>query len=128
MEEFKNLKRVAMNEARKFDAACANKEEFTEGDLKRFDCLMHGLKCMLTTEAMLEAQEYEENMSRDMGNSGYRGRSPMTGRYVSKDENSSYTEGYSRGYSEAMNHNYNGGNSGHTYPQPTHYPYPERNW
>jgi len=126
MEEFKNLKRVAMNEARKLDAAYANKEEFTEGDLKRFDCLMHSLKCMLTTEAMLEAAEYEDGMSRDTGNSGYRGRSPMTGRYVSREENNSYTEGYSRGYSEAMNQN-NGGNSGH-YPQPPHYPYPERNW
>ena len=126
MEEFKNLKRVAMNEARKLDAAYANKEEFSEGDLKRFDCLMHGMKCMLTTEAMLEAAEYEDDMSRDMGNSGYRGRSPMTGRYVSRDENNSYTEGYSRGYSEAMNQNH-GGNSGH-YPHPPQYPYPERNW
>ena len=118
MEEFKNLKRVVMNEVRKFDAACANKEEFTEGDLKRFDCLMHGLKCMLTAEAMLDAEDYEEGMSRDMGNSGYRGRSPMTGRYVSRDEHS-YTDGYSRGYSEAMNQNRQ---------VPNHYPYPERNW
>ena len=60
------------------------------------------------------------------GSSGMRGRSPMTGRYVSREENNSYTEGYSRGYSEAMNQNH-GGNSGH-YPHPPQYPYPERNW
>ena len=34
MEDFKNLKRVAMSELRKLDAQYANKEEFSESDAK----------------------------------------------------------------------------------------------
>jgi len=109
MESFENLKRVAMNELKKLDTAYAGKEEFSESDVKKFDCVAHGLKCLLTANKMIEAEEYEDGMS------GARGRSPMTGRYVSRDGgNRSYEEGYSRGYSEAM------GNSGHFpyYPEP----------
>lgn len=109
---FDNLKRVAVNELKKLDTAYAGKEEFSEADAKRFDCMAHGLKCLLTSTAMLESEEYEEGMS------GARGRSPMTGRYVSRTGNQSYEEGYSRGYSEAMSN----GASGH-YP---YYPEPRR--
>ena len=94
MMEFKNLKRVALNELRKLNAAYANKDEFAESDAKKYDCLWHGLKCQLTSEAMMEAEEG--------GMSGRRGRSPVTGRYVSRDGGNSYADGYSRGYSEAM--------------------------
>ena len=98
--EFKNLKRVALNEARKLDSAYANKDEFSESDAKKYDCIMHGLKSQLTAEAMMEAEQYE--YSNEGGMSGRRGRSPMTGRYVSRDGGNSYADGYSRGYSEAM--------------------------
>lgn len=100
MMEFKNLKRVAMHELRKLDAAYANKDEFAESDAKKYDCLWHGLKCQLTAEAMMEAEQYE--YPNEGGMSGRRGRSPMTGRYVSRDGGNSYADGYSRGYSEAM--------------------------
>lgn len=52
--------------------------------------------------------------------SGRRGRSSVTGRYISRDGGSSYADGYSQGYSEAMNQ-MNGVNSGH-YPMPPYYP------
>lgn len=123
MEEFKNLKRVALNEARKLDAAYANKDEFTEGDMKKYDCIMHGLKSQLTAEAMLGSEEYSEE-----GVSGMRGRSPMTGRYVSREQESrSYNDGYEHGYSQAMREmNQNGGNSGHM-PMNPYYP-EQRRW
>lgn len=113
--EFKNLKRVAINELKKLDAMYANKDEFSESDAKKYDCMMHGLKCQLTAEAMLEAEEYEGYSGDNM--SGRRGRA-ANGRYVSRDDG--YSQGYSRGYSEAMNQM-----SGH-YPM---MPYPpERKW
>lgn len=136
MEEFKNLKRVAMNEAKKLDAAYANKDEFNEADMKKFDCIMHGLKCLLTAEAMIEAEEYETE-----GVSGRRGRG-ANGRYVSRDNfsngyekgfseamsqnanNASFASGYNQGYSEAMSRGDNGNTSGH-YPM---MPYPQRRW
>lgn len=73
MEEFKNLKRIALNEARKLDAACANKDEFSEAEMKKYDFIMHGLKCQLTAEAMLEAGGYEEEAMNGRGRS-YAGR------------------------------------------------------
>lgn len=55
--------------------------------------------------------------------SGRRGRSSVTGRYVSRDGGNSYADGYSEGYSEGMRQSYNGrGMSGHWPPMP----YPER--
>ena len=101
MMEFKNLKRVAMNELRKLEAAYANKDEFAEADAKKYDCLWHGLKCQLTAEAMMEAEQ--ESYPDEGGMSGRRGRSTVTGRYVSRDGGQSYAEGYSQGYNEAMN-------------------------
>lgn len=114
MEDFKNLKRVAMSELRKLDAQYANKEEFSESDAKMYNCLMHGLKSQLTAEAMIEAEEMGEE-----GYSGRRGRG-SDGRYTS------YSDGYSQGYSEAMSR----------YMEPMrnnasgHYPveYPQRRW
>lgn len=97
MMEFRNLKRVAMRELQKLDAKYADKEEFGEADAKMYDCLMHGLKCQLTAEAMMQAEESEAE-----GMSGRRGRSSVTGRYVSRDGGQSYADGYSQGYSEAM--------------------------
>jgi len=98
----------------------------SEKDLDRLDKLYHTKKDMLTAKAMADSEEYE-------GMSGMRGRSPMTGRYVSRESNNSYTDGYSQGYSEAMNmmrggeQGNNGGNSGH-YPMQPYYPYPEKRW
>ncbi len=82
----------------------------TDTDLERLDKLYHVKKDMLTAQAMVESESYENNMS------GMRGRSPSTGRYVSRD--GSYEDGYSRGYSEGMN-------SGHM-PMNPYYPEPRR--
>ena len=137
MYEFKNLKRIAIEEAEKLDAAYANKSEFTEKDAELYKCLMSGLKDQLTAEAMLKADGYEEEM--EDGFSGRRGRA-ANGRYVSRDGGQSYAEGYSQGYNEGMkqsregrrsyddgyNRGYSEGmrQSGHMpmYPIP-HYPY-----
>lgn len=81
-------------------------------DLEKIDKLYHALKSMTTYNAMKEAEDYE-GMSG--GYSGRRGRDASTGRYVSRDSGNSYTDGYSRGYSEAMSQMNNNGNSGH-YP------------
>lgn len=71
-------------------------QTMTEQDLDRLDKLYHLKKSMLTCKAMDEASEYSEGVS------SMRGRSPMTGRYVSRDAGNSYADGYSRGYGEAM--------------------------
>ena len=116
---FENLKRVAMNELKKLDTAYANKEEFSPEDAKKYDCLMHALKSHLTSCAMMEAENYSENENV----SGRRGRNPVNGQYMSMDRgnsNTSYADGYSRGYSEAMAQN----QSGYSYmypPRPYHY-------
>lgn len=105
-------------------------------DLDKLDKLFHVKKDMLTTKAMEEAEEYSmSEMSGNGsyanqnggGNSGYRGRA-ANGRFVSRESRESYTEGYNRGYSEAMNDmgqsQANNGNSGH-YPM---MPYGPRRW
>lgn len=86
----------------------------TEQELEKLDKLYHVKKDMLTAKAMVDAEEYENG-----GMSGARGRSPMTGRYVSRD---GYDQGYSHGYSQAMNQMMNSGAGGNMkdpyYPEP----------
>ena len=89
----------------------------SEQDYKRLDLLYHLKKSMLTCHGMEHPEEFEG------GSSGMRGRSPMTGRYVSREQGS-YEDGYSQGYAMAMNQN-GGGNSGH-YPMNPYYPEPRR--
>lgn len=92
----------------------------SEQDYKRLDLLYHLKKSMLACNGMEHPEEYEG------GSSGMRGRSPMTGRYVSRDHGS-YDDGYSSGYSQAMREmNQNGGNSGH-WPMNPYYP-EQRHW
>jgi len=122
MEDFKNLKRVALSELRKLDSQYAGKDAFSDSDIKAYDCLMHGLKCQLTVEAMMEASENWSGDENSMGNSGMRGRNSINGRYMSRDNNpQSYSEGYSQGYMDGQHANM----SGH-YPE-SYYP-PMRRW
>jgi hypothetical protein len=93
--------------------------EMSIQDLDKIDKLYHALKSMATYNAMKEAEEY--GYSED-GMSGRRGRDASTGRYISRDDGRSYTDGYSRGYSEAMNQM---NNSGHYPPMPDYTP---RRW
>lgn len=90
-----------------------NGADMTMQDLEKIDKLYHALKSKATYDAMKDAEGYGEG-----GMSGYRGRA-ANGRYVSRDE-ASYADGYSQGYSEAMNQM---GNSGR-YPMP----YPPKRW
>ena len=99
----------------------------SEQDLDKLDKLYHVKKDMLTAKAMVDAEEYENG-----GLSETRGRSPMTGRYVSRD---GYDQGYSHGYSQAMNQMMNSGaggnneangNSGHWPMRDPYYPEPRR--
>ena len=92
----------------------------SEQDYKRLDLLYHLKKDILACHGMEHPEEFEE------GSSGMRGRSPMTGRYVSRDQGS-YDNGYNNGYSQAMREmNQNGGNSGHM-PMNPYYP-EQRHW
>ena len=91
MEKFANLKRVVIEELEKLNAEYANKSEFTEKDAETYKCLMHGLKCQLTAEAMMEADSYERGMS------GARGRG-MDGRYISRDMGPGWDDGMSGYY------------------------------
>ena len=110
---FKNLYRVAMNEAKKLDTALAGKEEFSDAEAKKYECIMHGLKSQLTSEAMIEAEEYATEGHPEEGMSGRRMRSSTTGRYMSGDN---YADGYSSGYSEGLRQSI--GMSGHWPPMP----------
>jgi hypothetical protein len=108
MKEFKNLKRIATEELEKLDAQYANKSEFTAADAEMYKCLMMALEKQLRIEQIEGEMGYgEEGFSSDgYDMSGRRGRSPSTGRYVSRDDGGqSYADGYSAGYSEAMRMN-----------------------
>lgn len=72
-------------------------QSISSQELERLDKFYHLKKSMLTCQAMEDSETYEEG-----GNSTYRGRA-MNGRYVSRNQNRSYSEGYEHGYSEAMN-------------------------
>lgn len=99
-----------------------NGQAVSQQTIEMLDKLYHLKKSMLTCEAMEEAEEYGEG-----GFSGRRGRA-ANGRYVSRDaggSQQSYADGYSKGYSEAMEQMNNGGSSGH-YPMMGGYP--PRRW
>lgn len=100
-------------------------QRMTSQNLEELDKMFHLKKGMLTCKAMED--EYEEEEDGFSGNSGRRGRSRTTGRYVSRDagpgmDTQSYADGFSQGYNEAMNQMNNGGNSGHIPMMP----YPRR--
>lgn len=73
----------------------------TESDLDKLDKLYHTKKDILATYGMEHPEEFEE-LSGEGNMSGRRGRSSVTGRFVSRDGGQSYAEGYSQGYNEAM--------------------------
>lgn len=98
MDKFEVLEKKMCMELDAIEQKLQAGAEMTETDLKRADMLAHAMKSLATYKAMKEAEEYETGG--DI--SGRRGRG-MNGRYVSRDGGSSYADGYSRGYSEAMN-------------------------
>lgn len=105
MNKFEFLEKKMCKELEALDQKLEAGSDMTVQDLEKIDKLAHAMKSLATYKAMKDAEEYT--------NHGIEGRqSKMYGR---EDE---YSEGYSRGYSEAMNQ------SGH-YPPPR---YPERRW
>ena len=111
-----NMKQVC-KEIREITEQIQKNGTASEQEYKRLDLLYHLKKSMLTCHAMEHPEEY------DNGSSGMRGRSPMTGRYVSRESNNSYADGYSQGYSQAMHQMMN--NPGNTQPM-SGYPEPRR--
>jgi hypothetical protein len=63
--------------------------QMTAQDLELVDKMSHALKCLKTYEAMDGNSEYD-------GGSYARGRSRMTGRYISRDEGYDSRDGYRR--------------------------------
>ena len=113
-----NMKQVC-NEIREITEQIQKNGTASEQEYKRLDLLYHLKKSMLTCHGMEHPEEFEG------GSSGMRGRSPMTGRYVSR-ERGSYDDGYSSGYSNAMREMNQNGNSGH-WPMYSYYP-EQRRW
>ena len=66
-------------ELEKLEQKYSGGAQVTSQDLKDIDMMAHALKCLKTYEAMEGNSEYD-------GGSYARGRSRMTGRYVSRDD------------------------------------------
>lgn len=98
MEKFEMLEKEMCKELEAIEQKIKGGAEMSTADLDKIDKLVHALKSLVTYKAMVEA---DEEYSDDHGMSGRRGRA-MNGRYVSR-EGGSYADGYSHGYSEAMN-------------------------
>lgn len=96
MDKFEALEKEMCKELEAIEQKMKSGTEMSETDLKRVDMLTHAMKSLATYKAMKEAEEYDME-----GYSGRRGRA-MNGRFVSRDGGSSYADGYSRGYAEAM--------------------------
>lgn len=112
--KFEVLEKSMCKELENIERKLEGGQEMSIQDLDKADKLVHAMKSLATYKAMKEAEEYEQD-----GFSGRRGRG-ADGRYVSRTGNEmssrqSYDDGYSRGYSEAMNQMNRDGNSGH-YP------------
>lgn len=115
--KFEVLEKSMCKELENIERKLEGGQEMSIQDLDKADKLVHAMKSLATYKAMKEAEEYEQD-----GFSGRRGR-VADGRYVSRTGNEmssrqSYDDGYSRGYSEAMNHMNRDGVSGHYYPMP----------
>ena len=101
MDKFEMLEKAMCKELETIERKLEGGQEMSIQDLEKADKLAHAMKSLATYKAMKEAEEYESE-----GMSGRRGRG-MDGRYISKSpagmNSQSYADGYSRGYSEAMN-------------------------
>lgn len=118
MEKFEALEKAMCKELETLEQKLKGTAEMSVQDLEKVDKLAHAMKSLATYKAMKEAEEeYGEG---EEGFSGRRGRA-INGRYVSRDGGSSYSDGYSQGYAEAMSQ-MNGGNSGHYPMMPPYYP------
>jgi len=105
MEKFEALEKAMCKEMEAIEQKLKGGTEMSVQDLDRIDKLAHAMKSLVTYKAMKEAEEYGEAEESSMnGYSGRRGRA-MNGQYVSRNNGNqqSYANGYSEGYSAAMN-------------------------
>ena len=86
---FENICEAIHREMHELDKKYANGTQLSGKDLEDVDKMAHALKSIATYEAMKGESGYE-------GDSYARGRSRMTGRYVSRDGGYSRDEGYHR--------------------------------
>ena len=85
---FENICEAIHREMHELDKKYANGTQLSGKDLEDVDKMAHALKSIATYEAMKGESGYE-------GDSYARGRSRVTGRYVSRDGGYSRDEGYS---------------------------------
>ena len=85
---FENICEAIHREMHELDKKYANGTQLSGKDLEDVDKMAHALKSIATYEAMNGESGYE-------GDSYARGRSRVTGRYVSRDGGYSRDEGYS---------------------------------
>ena len=114
MDKFETLEKSMCKELEAIEQKLKGGAEMSMQDLDKADKLAHAMKSLATYKAMKEAEEYEGDMS------GRRGRA-ANGRFVSREGGgSSYADGYSQGYLEAMRQT-----SGHypmgPWPEPVRY-------
>lgn len=98
MGQFKNLERVAMKELETLNAKYEGKNEFSKEDAELFRCLSHGWKCLLTAEAMHEANEEKESGGMSYAN---RTRNPYNGQYMSREMGDGWSGHYPGNYYNA---------------------------
>jgi hypothetical protein len=91
MDRFEALEKEMCKELETIEQKMKSGTEMSETDLKRVDMLTHAMKSLATYKAMKESEEYGPDYY-----GGYSGRMSRFGR------GTSYSDGYSRGYSEAM--------------------------
>ena len=86
------------NELDKLDEKYSKGIQLNGSDLENIDKMTHALKSLATYDAMKGNSEYDGGSYRGSYGSYARGRSRMTGRYISRDENPNYDypDGYRR--------------------------------
>jgi len=91
---YKGICEAIQQELEELEAKLAGGARMSSQDLEHIDKMAHALKSLAAYEEMQGSSERYE------GTSGVRGRSRMTGRYVSREEGPRYSEGdgYNRRY------------------------------
>ena len=93
---FENIENVLCAELDKINEKYQDGNEISSGDLHTVDTIFHALKSAETYKAMKDGGMDEGHSERSYA----RGRSPMTGRYTSRD--GGYGSGRGSGYPREM--------------------------
>lgn len=93
---FENIENALCEELEKMDEKYRSGVEISSGDLQKADMIFHALKSAETYKAMKDGGMDEGRSERSYA----RGRSPMNGRYTSRD--GGYGSGRGSGYPREM--------------------------